>query len=152
MADILLTNEKGYYDFKIENGDFVSTTGFETALILSIFTDRRANAGEVVNIELRRGWWGNLILRNLINKPTFEIGSKIWLTYQSRITQNILNAIKNYIDESLFWLIEDGHATNIKTTIKQESSNKISIQIFLEFNNNLLLRSVFELGALGKAS
>lgn len=152
MVDILLTNEKGYYDFKVVRGEIVTTTGFETSLILSLFSDRRADISEVPEIELRHGWWGNLILRDILNKPLFEMGSKIWLTYQARSDQTTLNFIKNYVEEALIWLIEEQYVKNIAVTVRKETDRKIFIEIKLTLNNNLLLESVFELGTLGQAA
>lgn len=152
MTDILLTNEKGYYDFEIENGEIITTAGFETSIILSLFSDKRADVSEVPEIELRHGWWGNLILRDILNKPFFEIGSKLWLTYQARSDQTTLNFMKHYIEEALIWFIEEQYVKSITVDVQKETDRKVFVKIVLILNNNLLLESVFELGALGQAA
>lgn len=152
MTDILLENTKGYYDFEIKNGEFVITLGFETALILSLFSDRRADVSEVSPVDLRRGWWGNLILREILNDPLYELGSKIWLTFQSNSEQTTLNFIKRYIQECLIWLVEKQYATSIFVTVTKETNEKVFAKIDITLSNNLLITSVFEIGEIGKAA
>jgi len=152
MTDILLTNEKGYYDFGIKNGEFITTRGFETALILSLFSDRRADISEVSPVDLRRGWWGNLILREILNEPLYELGSKIWLTFQSNSEQTTLNFIKRYIEEALIWLVEKQYAKSIFIIVTKKTNEEVFAKIDITLSNNLLITSVFELGELGKAA
>jgi hypothetical protein len=57
---------------------------------------------------MRRGWIGNE------STPGFEIGSKIWLYEQARLTRSILNGITTSVTQSLQWMIDDGYALSIK--------------------------------------
>jgi phage gp46-like protein len=109
MKDILLNSDNGYLDFSIENGDFKMTGGFETAIIMSILCEARALASEVPTAELRRGWWGNLVG----DFANYEIGSKIWLLYQSKRTPDTLALIKTYAINALQWMINDGYIDKI---------------------------------------
>ena len=144
MVDMLMTNNKGYYDFEIKNGEIVKTNGFETSIILSLLTDRRASSGEVPPIELRRGWWGNIILRSLNNQQELELGSKIWLTYQERNDETTRNFIRNYINEALIWLVEYGYVKSIVSEITKIEERKVGVKITIVFDNNLRLESIFE--------
>ncbi len=56
--------------------DFETDAGLETAVIISLFTDRRAGENdELPATETdRRGWWGNTL-----QDADDEIGSKLWL-------------------------------------------------------------------------
>jgi len=111
MADLLLNNSKGYWDIDFENGDFALTEGLETALLMSIYVDKRAAASEVPRVQARRGWHGNL----LSGFDTYEIGSKLWLLCQARRDQNTLNLTQTYTSDCLFWLVTDSIATKIET-------------------------------------
>ena len=43
MQDILIEQQSdGTFDIEFENGDFKSTTGLDTAIIMSLFIDKRA--------------------------------------------------------------------------------------------------------------
>jgi phage gp46-like protein len=84
---------------------------------VSLFGERRANASEVLDSRLRRGWIGNE------STPGKEIGSKIWLYEQSRMTRTVLNGIANAARESLQWMVEDGHAKSIDEVTATLSNN-----------------------------
>ena len=97
----LLQDERGNFDIGIDpaTGDFFLTDGFDTAITMSLFCERRADASEVPTAELRRGWWGNEV-----GPEGFEIGSKLWLTYQSRKTQATLNLVVDYARSGAHYL------------------------------------------------
>lgn len=108
--DIELTlNNQNIYDIDFTNGDFSMTEGFDTALIMSVFCEKRANNSEVPAPQFQRGWWGNLY-NDVIN---YEQGSKIWLLYQARLTQDNLNRAIAYLQDCLQWLIDDEFADRI---------------------------------------
>ena len=110
MADILLNTDKGYYDISFTNGDFTMTKGMETALLMSVFGEKRAAPSEVPVPELRRGWWGNTVL----GYDDYEIGSKLWLLMQARKNNQTLNLAKTYTYDCLQWLIQDQLANRIE--------------------------------------
>lgn len=142
-VDIALDKSKGYYDISFTNGDFTLTDGFDTSLIMSLFCERRAAASEVPAPELRRGWWGNL-LNEVIG---FEIGSKLWLLYQERNTQDVLNNAINYVQECLQWFIDDDYLDNVNVTGERKEES-ISINIELLRNQNIVYSKSFDLWQL----
>lgn len=106
--DAVLTSD---YDLQIApNGDILTADFFDTAILMSIFCERRASASEVPQSHRRRGWIGNE------STPGFEIGSKLWLFEQSRITGTILRGIESAVLNGLQWLIDDGYAINIRAS------------------------------------
>jgi phage gp46-like protein len=112
-TDIHFNKTKGYFDFDIAtNGDFVTTQGLDTALLMSIYVDKRAEPSEVPAPSMRRGWWGNLV-GNYVN---YQIGSKLWLLIQARKDNVTLNLAKTYTYDCLQWLIEDQLATRIEVS------------------------------------
>lgn len=104
----------GFFDIDINEstGDFVLTPGFNTNLKMALFEDRRADRSEMVPPERRRGWWGN----ELFDEIAFEIGSKLWLLDQARLNQETLNRAVDYVRQSLQWLIDDGHLTEVSVS------------------------------------
>lgn len=132
--DILLNSDKGYLDFGIDsNGDFKLTGGFETAIIMSILCEVRALASEVPAVELRRGWWGNLVG----DFAKYQIGSKIWLLYQSKKTVEILGLIKTYAINALQWMRDDGYIDKIETD-SSFIENGIYLKIKVYRSQNLI--------------
>ncbi|OGO02359.1 MAG: hypothetical protein A2Y72_02200 [Chloroflexi bacterium RBG_13_53_26] len=102
------------YDFRLDaNGDIATADQLDTALLMSLFCERRAAESEMPVPELRRGWIGN------VATPDFEIGSKLWLYEQARITRTTLNGITAEALAGLNWLVEDGIAESVivNTTI-----------------------------------
>jgi len=95
----LLSN--GIYDIKIgDDGDIETEDAFDTAILVSLFTDRRATGAEVPRSPRRRGWIGNE------STPGIEIGSKLWLFEQARITATTLSRIADAAQESLQWMVD----------------------------------------------
>lgn len=86
--------------------------GLETAVIISLFTDRRADPDDVLpdNSGDRRGWWGDTY-------PEIEgdrIGSRLWLLHREKQRNVVLVRAREYARESLQWLIEDGVAHSVE--------------------------------------
>lgn len=110
-VDIALTQqEDGSFDISVdENGDLAQTADIDTAIYMSLLTDKRAASSEVLLPQNRRGWWGNIFNTD----PDYEIGSKMWLLEQSRGTQDTLNKAQQYVVDCLQWLITDKYVKGI---------------------------------------
>lgn len=109
MSDAVLALNNGLYDFQLDdNGDIKTADMFDTAVLMSIFCERRASSSEVPNSNQRRGWIGNESYDD-----GFENGSKFWLYEQARMTRTMLNGVETAIANGLRWFIEDGIATDI---------------------------------------
>lgn len=79
-----------------------------TAVLISLFTDRSANPGDVIpdGTTDRRGWWGD-------EGEDHPIGSRLWLLDRAKQTNETLARAKDYMAEALQWLIDDGVAASI---------------------------------------
>ena len=99
---VLVVIEGGAYDFQLaDDGDILTADAFDAAIIVSLFTDARADVSEVQVSEQRRGWIGNE------STPGFELGSKLWLYSQSRLTQSVLNGVVDAAQACLQWFVTD---------------------------------------------
>lgn len=116
-----------FYDIVFDSdGDIETTEGLETAVILSLFGEKRASASEVASAELRRGWWGNL----LNQVKDYEIGSKLWLLEQARLTQETLNSSLTSTQEGFQWFIDDRLLDDVLVTSNfTDSGIKIKIDL-----------------------
>ena len=129
MIDIeVRSDDRGGFDISIDpaTGDLALTAGFDTSLKMSLFEERRANREEMVPSERRRGWWGNTLF-----SPSFEVGSKLWLLDQARLTQETLNKAIDYARTALQWLVTDGHLESIEVSGRIEAETIVlTIDLF----------------------
>ncbi|MFH1999962.1 MAG: phage GP46 family protein [Planctomycetota bacterium] len=128
MTDIKLINnsENGQlgFDVAIINGDLQTDPGIETAILVSLFTDRRAESDDLLpsaNMG-RRGWWGDLYQGNTGRR----VGSKLWLHSREKVTDQALATIRDEVDESLDWLIEYGLAMRTAVEVEAIRSNLVT--------------------------
>ena len=64
-------------DIDFLNGDLIREDGLETAVLISIFTNKRAlDSDNLINPGEKRGWWGDLVS----DIEGDKIGSKFWFT------------------------------------------------------------------------
>jgi len=112
---------EGDFAFDSELQDLEFDESLETAVIISLFTDRRANEDDILpdpnNLD-RRGWWGDLT-------TSFEddqIGSRLWLLEREKTLESVLVRAKEYTREALHWMIEDGVAVKIETEAERQGT------------------------------
>jgi phage gp46-like protein len=95
--------------------DLARDDGLETAVIISLFTDRRATA-EQIPVELRqddlRGYWGDLGSA----RPSDQTGSLLWLLAREKQLPQILGRAQQYCRDALAWMVEDLVATRVEVT------------------------------------
>lgn len=125
-----------YFDLGISSeGDFALEDGFDTSIIVSLFCERRAKPYEVAVPAMRRGWWGN----TLSEEPGFEIGSRLWLLEQARLTTSTVNMFSQYAEEGLSWLKQDGFLADIRASAKaviEEGEPQIELTVQLVRKDN----------------
>ena len=126
---VLKENPDGVYDISYDSeGDILTSDFLDTAILMSIFCERRANVEEVPESEKRRGWIGNE------STPEFEIGSKVWLYEQARLTRTTLNGLQTEIFNGLEWMLGeiavDIEKANIIATVNDKGQFVINIPAF----------------------
>lgn len=111
------------------NGDLKLEDGYETNIIMSLFCDRRASQFEVLEPMMRRGWWGNTL-----NDDNFELGSKLWLLDQARLTTGTVRLAEQYAYDSLRWFKEDKLLSDISVSAKASfEADSPRIELVAEF-------------------
>lgn len=85
----------------------------QTAIILSLFTDRRAGPDDVLpaGVTDRRGWVGEAFVGD--GNPW---GSHLWLVRAGKATNDVLERARFAAQESLAWMVETGVATRVVVT------------------------------------
>lgn len=126
MNDIALIFDYDNIDIEIKDGDLVGDDGLETALLISLYTDKRVSDEELPRGESsKRGWWGDMF-------PDFDgdqIGSKLWLLDASKQIPSNLPLYEDYVKDALQWLIEDGVASEISCSASYPERSYILIEI-----------------------
>ena len=127
MADILVqwNNSIGAGDICIVGADLGNDDGLETAVLLSLFTDRRVRPEELPpGVSWRRGWWGDGL-----NDDQDQSGSKLWLLHRAKRTPDLLVRARGYASEALAWLVADGVATALDVATTYTPAGWLSIGI-----------------------
>ncbi|KIO49591.1 phage GP46 family protein [Nitrosospira sp. NpAV] len=116
-------------DYAIDALGLTADDGLETAVILSLFTDRQAESGDIIPDATadRRGWWADMFA----DVPADKIGSRLWLLHREKQLQSVVIRAREYAQEALDWLVEDGvaKAVNITTAIVRMGVLGIYIEI-----------------------
>ena len=111
MADIQTRWQPGALraDWRTEFGDLAAGDDLATAVVLSLFTDRRAEPDDGVpdGTDDRRGWWGD----GLADRP---LGSRLWLLSRAKATRETRLRAIEYAQEALAWLVDDGVADAVE--------------------------------------
>ena len=112
--DIKTFYSNGRCDWKVAAPGLAPETGLETAVIISLFSDRRAEADDVLpgDGQDRRGWWGDAYSQ--IQGDRF--GSRLWLLSREKLVPETLRRAREYAEEALAWMVEDGVADRIVAT------------------------------------
>jgi phage gp46-like protein len=98
----------GFADVRLVGSGLDTTNDLATAVIVSLFTDRLADAADKLpqNETDRKGWWGDTYADNTGDL----IGSRLWLLFRTTANDRTPLIAKSYILEALQWLIDDGVA------------------------------------------
>lgn len=121
-------DDEGIIDLVIDEttGDFVTTDGMETAVVCSLFSDRRAYSEEVPDPMLRRGWIGDLTS----GIPGDLHGSGLWLYEQSRLTDEVATGVANEGRQCLEWMEQEKLVTSVASEVSYvPSARKLSLTI-----------------------
>ena len=102
MTDIALRvvsapGEPLRFDIALEGHDLATDSGLRTAVLLSLFTDRRAEDDDALEDDDRRGWWAD---------P--KRGSRLYLLKRAKETADVPVRAKFYAEEALAWFVEEG--------------------------------------------
>jgi len=110
-------------DFTTDVGDLTNENGLETAVIVSLFTNRRAKDDDILPDPTsldKQGWWGDQASPDVAND---QIGSRIWVYMdRAKTTQETLIQVKQAAEEALQWLIEDKVAVKVEVETERAGS------------------------------
>lgn len=111
---------------KIENYELYRDPTFETAVLISLFSNARAEEHDIVysTYPNKHGYFGSVLIG-------FNFGSKLWLLERSKIDSTTLALYEKYCIEALQWMIDDKLVDEIIVVVEreQERSDQINFNI-----------------------
>lgn len=97
------------------------------AVLISLFTWRRAMTDDPVDDEELFGWWGD-------SYPTIaddRIGSRLWLLRRVKLTDATQRDAEFYANEALQWLLDDGHVIAIEIASERHDISRLNLIVIL---------------------
>lgn len=140
MADIKTIYKDFAGDWQILSPGLAEDTGLDTGIIISLFTDRRAEDGDLPAGENRRGWWGD----TYAEIEGDRIGSRLWLLSREKQLPRVLAKAEEYANEALAWLIEDGIANRVNVTAAIIAQGVLGLEIQIYRRDALPARYRFD--------
>ncbi|MFA6971624.1 MAG: phage GP46 family protein [Gallionella sp.] len=144
MADIgtIFIDMSQGADYELDALGLVEDDGLDTAVIISLFTDRRANTDDVLPGDSTnlRGWWADAYP----GMPGDKIGSRLWLLSREKQLNIALNRAKEYAEEALQWLVTDTVVKSVQVTATIVRSGVMGIHIEIMRSNSTVRRYRFD--------
>lgn len=94
------------------------------ATLISLFSWRKSNDDDGVNIPNRQGWWGD----TFASETNDRIGSRLWLLRREKLTDDVVARAREYAEESLQWMIDDTLASAINVSTDREN-NRLNMSV-----------------------
>ena len=111
-------------DLSLSGADLLAEDGLWTAIVISLFTDRRVEAAELPPGHAdRRGWWGDLL------EEDDRIGSRLWLLRRERASAEVAARAAGYAEEALAWMVEDGVLTAVSASASWPDDELLRIEV-----------------------
>lgn len=114
----------GRGDWAMAGPDLAAGADLESAVLISLFTDRRADPDDVIpdGTNDPRGWWGDA-------GQDYAIGSKLWLLDRSKQSEPVRLRAQNYIEDALRWLLDDGVAASVEVVTRWQRPALLAAQV-----------------------
>lgn len=138
MIDVSLAFNADLFQFDLvlagegTGRDLQGDDGLLTAVIVSLFTDRRANDDDPLPDERigalpdLRGWWGDYILE----EDSLDLmGSRLWLLAREKDMDVVVARAQQYAEEAVQWLIRDGHVQQLRVTASRVAKGYLGISV-----------------------
>lgn len=102
-------------------------TSLIRAVVITLFTWRRAATDDPVDDDERFGWWGD-------SYPTIaddRIGSRLWLLRRVKLTADTQRDAEFYAREALQWMLDDGQVLEVDVITERADSYRLNLQVIL---------------------
>lgn len=93
------------------------------AVIISLFTWRRARPDDDLPGDQRMGWWGD----TYPVVPNDRIGSRLWLLSRAKLTAETVERAREYAQEALQWLLDDNVVARIDVEAERQGLSTLAL-------------------------
>lgn len=116
-------------DLVLEGADLKVDNGLNSAILVSLFTNARADQDARLPTEDsdRRGWWGD----SFAPVEGDQIGSLMWLLRRETLTEQLRAQAGREAERALQWLIEDGIAAELEITSEIQKPGWLLLQVIV---------------------
>ncbi|NMZ35349.1 phage GP46 family protein [Pseudomonas proteolytica] len=97
------------------------------AVVISLFTWRRAATDDPVDDDERFGWWGDTY-PTIADDP---IGSRLWLLRRVKLTAGTQRDAEFYAREALQWLLDDQQVLDVEVLSERADSHRLNLRVIL---------------------
>jgi len=117
----------GFFDIVLDsdNKDFAGVEGFDTAILMQVFLDRRSSKQQVQNPRARQGWICDIVTK----QNNYEVGSLLYLKAQARNTQTEMNEVAGYAKEAMKYFVNNKYAKKVDAAV---TGNSIAMTIIAD--------------------
>ncbi|RTY53678.1 hypothetical protein EKL29_21175 [Pantoea sp. YU22] len=109
------------------NGDSVALSSaldrLTRAVLISLFTWRRAESDDETDQPF--GWWGD----TFPSVANDKIGSRLYLLKRSKLTNATVSQARDYVQQALDWLTEDGVAARVDVSVARTGIDLLEVGI-----------------------
>lgn len=114
----------GHGDWALAGAVLQAGNDLETAILISLFTDREANPDDVIpdGTNDPRGWIGD-------DGQDVKIGSRLWLLDRAKQDLATLQRANDYIVEALQWLVDDGVVSRFDITTEWTRASMLGAKV-----------------------
>ncbi len=142
MGDVALAwSDQQQGDIVVGPTDLATDEGLQTAVLISLFSDRRVSANEELPAgeDARRGWWGD----TFADDPNDRIGSRLWLLHREKQLASVIDRANEYAREALQWLIDDRVARRVDVNAENTTFQRLDIEVTIYRPNGSTARFRF---------
>lgn len=95
------------------------------AVVISLFTWRRAQPDDDLPANQRMGWWGD----SFAPVDGDRIGSRLWLLSRAKLVPETAARAQEYATEALQWLIDDGVAAKVEVVAERQGLSTLALAV-----------------------
>lgn len=151
MTDALLhwDDERGVADLVLAVDDLAMTDSLDSAVLVSLFTDRRAPDDAVLDDpDERGGWWAD----TWPGVAGDADGSLLWLLRRAKQTQENLQKAQSYARQALAWLDADSIARRVTVQASYPVIGWLQLDVAIDLPSGERRQLRYTLGAQGEVA
>lgn len=131
MVDLAWTLGPAGADLELADDDLVVDEGLRSAVLVSLFTDGRADDDAAPfpdGTDDPRGFWAD--------EPGARLGSLLWTFERAKLTTETIEAVRNGVETALAWLLAEGIASEVVVAASRSGTFAIELSVTITRGNS----------------